>query len=264
MNKRNKSIITLLLIFMLFAAFGCNVKSKNVGKSQSATPSVTVTPSGIITTPQSTNVTPGGIIQSKASVPSLLRAFENNTLMTIKYLNSTKWKNVVKKAATLQLELKSLNPILAKAGVATTITTDLDSSVKSLIINSKSKKNYNAKLNANEIARDIGEARSSFISTYPTELSRLNYYIRDIEYSAEKKNYTKIAEDLNFYSPIWSSISMMMSSNDKNIPKMNSAKTTLETYITNKNIKKIVRQCEKMLDISSAIQKSFIKKGKSI
>lgn len=264
MLKFNKGVVFLLLLCMLMASFGCNVKTKNLGKSQSVTPSVVVTPSGVVTTPQVTTVTPGGIIKTKPKVSAIVKAFENNTLLTIKYLNSVKWKSVDSKITTLKKELKVLIPSLKKEGVTTAVTNGITTSVDSLASNAKGKKAYDAKLNANEILRYLGDARSNYTTTFPLDLLRLNYYLRDIQYSAEEKNFTKATEDLNFINPIWKSIMSNMSSSDKNITNMNTAIKDIQKYISAKNIKKVIIKTDSALNISTSIEKMFEKKGKSI
>lgn len=264
MLRFNKTIAFLVVSCMLLVTFGCNVKSKNIGKMQTVTPSVTVTPSGVITTPQGTTVTPGGIIRSKPAVPAILRTFENNTLLLIKYLDSTKWKSADKKIATLTNEHKVLAPILQKEGVTSAVMNGISVNLNALAENAKGKKAYDSKLNANEILRYVGDARGSFISTFPLDLSRLDFYLRDIQYSAEKKDFTKAVDDLNFISPIWKSVTALMSTSDKNIAKMNTSIKAIQTEIKAKNVKKIVRESVKALDISSSIKKMFEKKGKSI
>lgn len=272
MKRSIRAAVFLLVVVISIGAAGCNVKPKHVGKSQSALPNITLTPSGITTTPQASTTpqspsivsTPGGVIRVKTKVPAIVRAFENNLLMTIKYVNSTKWKSVDTRVASMRKELPLMLPVLEQEGIAASVRGGISSSMDALEGNVKGKKAMAAKLNANELLRYAADVRGSYASSFPLDLMRMNYYFRDIQYTAEDHKFSEAANDLGFLTSFWKSTAASMSARDKNIAKMDNEIKKLRQYVSDQNIKKIVLSTENGLRISSSIQKMFEKKGKRI
>ena len=262
MRKKIRLLNFIALLSIVLVSFGCAKASKNVGTPQSVTPSITTTPAAVTPTPLVITTTPPGVVL--AIVPPMeLKNLEKNALRVIMDADSRSWKDGKKRYKLMKNEVSALAPKLTKAGVNADIVNNITSLVNKLDTYITSKASYETKLNANELTRYIADSMVVFKGTVPPDIIRLDYYLRYIQYSLEKSDWTNALNYGNLASTMWKNLKVQITANSKIINKMDKAMSALDISIKSKNKTTTLKDTRKCLLASGLITKYFDAKPKA-
>jgi hypothetical protein len=135
----------------------------------------------------------------------------------------------------------------------TKASTDLDKSISA-------KKVYDAKVNANQISKNLADVSQSYTGTSPAELDRLEYLCRQISLDAEKRDWTVARSNLSTCKATLGTLKTKLNGKNKTeFARIDNTLAKLSKSLSTKNTKETVKYASACLNNVQAIRKVPLK-----
>jgi hypothetical protein len=192
---RNTLALGTVLAFLLIGLNACSSRSQSTENPNQPTERTSDTP----TTPAA--ATP--VKTTGESVPTSLANAGEYGENIYDYAKANDWKNANVKLAALRAAVKNVRSDVRNNSAA---VDDLDANVAALDRAVTAKDRQAAMREANQVTLDVADMTSAFKLSVPVEVTKLDYYGRELEVWAQANDADKLAETVRELRQTWDTL----------------------------------------------------------
>ena len=251
-----KLLLVLLAIALLLT--GCK---KDTSSSSSSTSSSSTSSSSATNTSQTSSSSSSAA--KTYAPPAQLDSVESNSEDIIDDIAKDDWTAAQSKASAIKASFDELKPILISAYISTDIIDGLDSAINALETAVTEKKSYDSRVQANQISKYVPDIADSY-NTIPTDISRLDYFGREIILNVEKSDWTSASSNCETAGGLWSGLkSELKSTYNNDIDSFQSNMDSLKSAIDKKDSVETSKQANALLEKVDVLETDFTSQNKA-